>query len=307
MYSDRGLSAAAAEAGVPLASVEDGFLRSVGLGSAFLPPASIVVDATGIYYDPRRPSDLERILATHPFEAALLERARALRERLVELGLSKYNVGAHAELDIPRDRPVVLVVGQVDDDRSVVVGAPDVGGNLGLLKAARARNPDAFLIYKPHPDVVAGYRIGHIPQHVTDVLADLVISDVSIVELFPLVDRVETMSSLAGFEALLRGIPVTCHGRPFYAGWGLTEDLVACERRGRRLELDALVAGTLILYPRYLDPVSMRPCPPEFVVERLAEAMAAERAAGISGRKRIRNTVVRLRHQLLGPIGRALR
>ena len=40
----------------------------------------------------------------------------------------------------------------------------------------------------------------------------------------------ETMTSLAGFEALLRGKPVTTHGQPFYAGWGLTEDI--CPVRG---------------------------------------------------------------------------
>ena len=33
------------------------------------------------------------------------------------------------------------------------------------------------------------------------------------------------MTSLMGFEALLRGIPVTTLGTPFYAGWGLTTDL----------------------------------------------------------------------------------
>ena len=76
------------------------------------------------------------------------------------------------------------------------------------------------------------------------------------------------MTSLAGFEALLRGLRVVVYGRPFYAGWGLTTDLPPFDR-GRRLSLDQLVAGALILYPRYLDPLTRLPCGPEILIERL--------------------------------------
>jgi capsular polysaccharide export protein len=76
------------------------------------------------------------------------------------------------------------------------------------------------------------------------------------------------MTSLAGFEALLRHRQVTVYGRPFYAGWGLTTDMMAIDR-GRRLSLEELVAGALILYPRYLDPVTRLPCGPEVIIERL--------------------------------------
>jgi capsular polysaccharide export protein len=79
---------------------------------------------------------------------------------------------------------------------------------------------------------------------------------------------------LSGFEALLRGRRVVTHGRPFYAGWGLTEDRDPPPRRGRRLSLDELVAAALILYPRYRDPVTGLPCPPEVLLERLAAAPA---------------------------------
>jgi capsular polysaccharide export protein len=78
-----------------------------------------------------------------------------------------------------------------------------------------------------------------------------------------------------GFEALLRGLPVACHGLPFYAGWGLTEDLAPCPRRGRRLDVDALVAGALLLYPYYVDPRSGRPCTPEWLLEHLPRVPSA--------------------------------
>lgn len=80
------------------------------------------------------------------------------------------------------------------------------------------------------------------------------------------------MTSLTGFEALLRGVPVTTLGAPFYAGWGLTRDLGAVPARrlaGRRPSLEALVHATLVAYPRYRDPVSGRPCTVEVIADRL--------------------------------------
>ena len=63
------------------------------------------------------------------------------------------------------------------------------------------------------------------------------------------------MTSLSGFDALLRGKRVVVYGRPFYAGWGLTEDRLSIPRRQRQLTLDALVAGALLRYPIYWDPI----------------------------------------------------
>ena len=89
-------------------------------------------------------------------------------------------------------------------------------------------------------------------------------------ELLALVGEVHTLTSLTGFEALLRGKPVFTYGQPFYAGWGLTEDRDPPPRRGRPLSLDALVAGALVLHLRCIDPLTGLPCPPELLVERLA-------------------------------------
>src|SRR5206468_9475368 len=83
-------------------------------------------------------------------------------------------------------------------------------------------------------------------------------------------DEVHVNTSQAGFEALLRGKAVTTYGVPFYAGWGLTKDLGPVPvRRSTIRTIDELVAATLLLYPRYLDPVTGLPCPAEIVVERL--------------------------------------
>jgi len=83
---------------------------------------------------------------------------------------------------------------------------------------------------------------------------------------------VHTMSSLTGFEALLRGKQVFTHGLPFYAGWGLTQDALSCPRRQRQLSLDALLAGTLIIYPGYADPTTHQLCHIESVITLLEQA-----------------------------------
>ena len=247
--------------------VEDGFLRSRGLGAELVPPLSLVTDRTGIYYDPRSASELEGWIARRAtLTQGQARRAERLIAALTARGLSKYNLGGAAP-DLPAGHRV-LVPGQVEDDASILCGAGDIRSNLDLLRAARAARPDAVIIYKPHPDVEAGLRRGAVAA---EGLADLVASGADPAALLDQVDEVWTMTSLLGFEALLRGRAVTVLGAPFYAGWGLTTDLGEIpQRRSARPALAGLVHAALIDYPRYLDPVTGLPCPVEVAVERLS-------------------------------------
>jgi capsular polysaccharide export protein len=253
-----------------LIEVEDGFLRSHGLGADCVPPLSITVDSAGAYFDPAAPSELENLLQNGSFNAALLDRARCLRQLIIAAGLSKYGRG-EVELSRRSDRRHILVPGQVEDDRSVQTGGCGLATNLDLLKRVREQAPDAYIIYKAHPDVVAGHRTGAIPDRVCLQYADEIASDEPITSLIAMVDEVHVNTSLAGFEALMREKQVTTYGVPFYSGWGLTCDLGPVPaRRSARRTLDELVAATLLLYPRYLDPETGLPCPPEVVVARLS-------------------------------------
>jgi capsular polysaccharide export protein len=267
------LEKACARERVELHRVEDGFVRSAGLGASFVPPSSLVFDSRGIFYDAGEPSDLEVMLEEADFPPEMIERAARLREKLVASRTTKYNVNAR-----PLERiesggvPIILVPGQVEDDASIQRGSPYLKRNIDLLKAVRVRHPDDFIVYKPHPDVEAGYRRGRVSEREAAPYADRIVTRGPILDLIESADRIETMTSLAGFEALLRGKPVTTYGQPFYAGWGLTEDIFPVTRRTRRRSLDELVLAALILYPRYLDPVSGLRCPPELLVERLAIA-----------------------------------
>lgn len=249
--------------------LEDGFLRSVGLGTDLIRPMSWVVDGRGIYYDATNPSDLEVVLATSVFEPGLLARAAALREILVASGLTKYNVGNHSWNPPSVSQRLILVPGQVESDASLKYGAPGVRRNMDLLRAVREANPDAYVIYKPHPDVVARLRAAGQGESAALQWCDEVVTDVSMDRLLEAVDEAQVMTSLAGFEALLRGKPVTCYGQPFYAGWGLTKDIVPLARRTRHLTLDELVAGVLILYPVYFDRLGRGLISPEVAMEQL--------------------------------------
>ncbi|MCB1400961.1 MAG: capsular polysaccharide biosynthesis protein, partial [Rhodobacteraceae bacterium] len=248
--------------------IEDGFLRSRGLGADLVPPLSLVTDRQGIYYDPAHHSDLEDLIA-RPLTAWQEARATRLLAGIRDARLTKYNLaGQNPPL---REGRRILVAGQVEDDASIRLGAGEICTNLALLRRARAENPGAVILFKPHPDVEAGLRKGHVPQDEALRHADAVLQKSDITALLDQCEEVWTMTSLLGFEALLRGKRVTTTGAPFYAGWGLTRDLGRIPaRRGGQVSLAQLVHAALIAYPRYLDPVTHLPCPPELIVERLA-------------------------------------
>lgn len=253
--------------------IEDGFLRSRGLGADLIPALSLVCDDLGIYYDPVRESRLERLIALRArLRADQAIRAEALIATITRHGLSKYNLGSEVP-DLPEGHRI-LVPGQVEDDASIRLGAGAITTNLGLLQKVRAENPKALVLYKPHPDVEAGLRPGALSRSQLDGLADMVLTGVDPASLLNDVQEVWTMTSLLGFEAILRGVPVTTTGAPFYAGWGLTRDLgVIPVRRSARPTRAGLAHAALIDYPRYLDPVTGLPCPVEVVAQRLAEGM----------------------------------
>ena len=271
--------------------VEDGFLRSRGLGANLIPPLSLVTDDLGIYYDPNRPSRLEALIAA-PLPPGGAERSKRLITALIKGGATKYNSGSTSLPGLPKGHRI-LVPGQVEDDASVVQGAATIRTNLALLQATRAANPTAILIYKPHPDVEAGLRPGAIADARLAGLADVTLRHADPAASIDLCDEVWTITSTLGFEALLRGKRVACLGMPFYAGWGLTRDL--CPVPQRRLDLAEqareqgpiglirLAHAALISYPRYFDPVSRKACPPEVALDRLIFGPIPRPGAGHRG------------------------
>ncbi len=285
---------------IRIVRLEDGFLRSVGLGADLIHPVSWVIDQSGIYYDARQPSDLELLLLNTVFSGQLLARAALLRERIVLSGLTKYNLGS-----LRWQRPsgvltVILVPGQVETDASIYFGAVGITGNLALLQTVRRANPDAYIVYKPHPDVVAGLRAQGQGESAAKQWCDELVVDSAMQEMLNQVDEVHVMTSLTGFEALLRGIKVVCYGQPFYAGWGLSDDVIPVTRRHRLLSLDELVAASLILYPTYVSRRTGKITTPEQALDELVAWRSGEQKTknaiyGISWWRKIMRIGLRIR------------
>ncbi|MGD9889557.1 MAG: hypothetical protein AB7S56_09870 [Halothiobacillaceae bacterium] len=255
--------------------IEDGFLRSVGLGADLIQPVSWVVDPLGMYYDARHASRLERLLEKSEFTAEMQARAARVREAIVAAGLTKYNLGAAKWVKPAGKQKIVLVVGQVETDASLKYGAPGIHQNMALLKTVRTHCGDeAYIVYKPHPDVVAKLRAKGVNEDQADVLADEVLLAGDMASLVTQVDEVHVMTSLTGFEALLRGVKVVTYGQPFYAGWGLTDDKLPLARRSRTLNLNELIAGVLLIYPVYFSADQKHLVPIETAIAQLQHAKA---------------------------------
>ena len=278
--------------------IEDGFLRSRGLGAELVPPLSLVTDRTGLYYDPSKPSDLDRLVAkSDKLPLAEIERIARLVTQILRSDLSKYNLSGDCPT-VPTDRRRILVVGQVEDDASVVLGAADIKTNADLLKFVREDNPAACLLWKPHPDVEAGLRNGVVDPAMISELADVILPNVSAAAALLNCDEVWTITSTLGFEALLRSIPVVCAGMPFYAGWGLTRDIAPRPaHREMAATLEGLAHAALIGYPRYFDPETGDPLSPEQAVAILAAQSNAPHAA-------LRLSAVQRLHQFVRRLGR---
>lgn len=244
--------------------VEDGFIRSIGLGADHTKPLSLAFDDHGIYYDATAPSRLEEILQT--IKSRMGNKEAVLAQQLIELindhYISKYNFPeradsnvAHqqsflAELKLPDD--CVLAIGQVEDDQSVLKGAPAGVSNLTLVEAAISENPGKKVVFRPHPDTWYKKRSDSTRIEEIRQIATIIPPEIPTREIWPFVSQVYTITSLLGMEALIRGLSVVCLGAPFYSGWGLTSDRCKVSRRNAELRLEELVYGAYFLYPDYL-------------------------------------------------------
>lgn len=242
--------------GENLIRVEDGFLRSKGLGVAFNLPLSLIFDDVGLYYDATAPSRLEQILNCSSLTHTQTDAVGELIELIREHNLTKYNF-PRKEVTLPKEaagKQLILVPGQVEGDASITLGSPSVKTNEDLLVRVRAANPQAYILFKPHPDLLARLRKGAPLSNLLRNNCDHIILEGDLISWVKAVDEVHTMTSTVGFEALIHQKRVITYGMPFYAGWGLTTDHQTCLRRTRTLTLDELINGALIEYPTYLNP-----------------------------------------------------
>ena len=250
--------------------LEDGFIRSIGLGVHGSPSFSLVEDDVGIYYDATAPSKLENILNTYDFasDEILMQTAKKAMSLIKEHHISKYNnaldVSDEFRLKYSLDAGSasgmmkVLIVAQTAGDSSLEYGLAEKFTTKQIISDAMSENQNASVYIKIHPDVLSGKKssdiaVDDIPDNCT-----VIDEDVNPISLLKLFDKVYTKTSGMGMEALVLGLEVVCYGMPYYAGWGVTEDRQNCDRRVRELSVEELFAGAYIRYTRYYNPYTKK-------------------------------------------------
>jgi capsular polysaccharide export protein len=237
--------------------LEDGFIRSVGLGVEGSPSFSIVQDDIGIYYDATSPSKLEEILNSYDFknDKELMAIAKKAKQKIIEYKISKYNNFKKIDLSyLDNSKEKVLIIAQTAGDSSLEYGLGNRFTTQEIIDDAINDNPDAQVYIKIHPDVLVGKKESDINPKDIPPKCQILQDNANPIELLQYFDKVYTKTSGMGMEALLLDKEVYCFGMPFYAGWGVTKDRLVSKRRNRKLTVDEIFAGAYILYSNYYNP-----------------------------------------------------
>ena len=184
--------------------VEDGFVRSVQLGATKAPPMSLCLDSKTPYFDATRPSELEDLLGSYVLDEKENDAAKKNLQSFLDSKVSKYNHNPHCspiKIYGKKNKKRVLVIGQVEDDASIIYGCNEKINNNDLVRLAHAENPNAEIFYKPHPDVLAGYRDYFSKPEDVSHLCKIVSDNVSLPSCLSSIDHVCTITSLSGLEA----------------------------------------------------------------------------------------------------------
>jgi capsular polysaccharide export protein len=240
--------------------LEDGFIRSIGLGVEGFPSFSIVLDDIGIFYDATTPSKLENILLSYDFKSdkPLLLEAKSAISLICEHQISKYNHApkvAKGFFKNEREKQV-LIIAQTAGDKSLEYGMGTRFTTKEMIDTAIKENPLSDIYLKIHPDVLSGKKESDIQICEIPKECYLLKEDINPISLLQNFTKVYTKTSQMGFEALLVGCDTVCFGMPFYAGWGVTDDRVDCPRRNRQLKIEEVFAAAYILYSKYYNPIT---------------------------------------------------
>ncbi len=241
--------------------IEDGFIRSLGLGINDSPSFSIVEDDIGIYYDATAPSRLENILNSYDFasDKKLMQNTKKAIDLIKKYHISKYNNA----VDVPHTyfqnkEKKVLVIAQTAGDASLEYGMLNNYTTDNMINAAIEENPNAKVYLKIHPDVLSGKRKSDIDIVAARKKSIVIEENFNPISLLKHFNKVYTKTSGMGFEALLCGCECVCFGMPFYAGWGITDDRSTCSRRKAKRTVKEVFAAAYILYTRYYNPYKKR-------------------------------------------------
>ncbi|MFA0471720.1 hypothetical protein AB4564_14160, partial [Vibrio sp. 10N.222.51.E8] len=237
--------------------IEDGFIRSVGLGIEKIKPISLLIDSKSIHFDRARISELEHIISNYKHSVANEERAKQCIRFIKEYGIDKYNLGSKKSLvEFDKDKEYILVIGQVDSDDSIKFSCIDKITSNELVYFVKMRHPKASIIYRPHPEVLRKLQLQKDNYQKLKKICFVDESQSSLSSLLTsdAINTVYTISSLSGFESLLYNKQVFVFGSPFYSDWSLTRDVTKLNRRGN-VSLEGVFYCSYIVYPTYICPI----------------------------------------------------
>lgn len=157
--------------------------------------------------------------------------------------ISKYNNQLKEFPKPNNDKKNILIVDQTYGDQSIQLEEDTAIVFQRMLDTAIEENSDCNIFLKIHPEQLVGRRLGFYTTNKDDIKPGQVyinrekypqvhfITDFyNPIDLLSKMDKVYTVSSQIGFEALLFRKSVITFGMPFYAGYGFTDDRCTDEK-----------------------------------------------------------------------------
>ena len=264
--------------------IEDTFIRSV-MASAqklssnndiYFASCGYTIDDLSHYVDVTRPTRIETVLNSDwSISAEEKKRARLLIDKIISNKITKYNNQPIVQPNIGRKGVnKVLVIDQSYNDYSIIKGNANDKTFESMLSCAIKDNPDADILIKTHPDAVGELSLNQkcYYQNTNSEGNIYKLTDmINPISLINYVDKVYVCSSQFGFEALMCGKDVYTFGMPFYANWGLTNDVQKCNRRCKNRTLEEVFYIAYVMFSIYINPKTNKPCEIEDAIDFLIE------------------------------------
>lgn len=238
-------------------------IRVIAVENCFLPDYALVDSYSGFIINRHELAEREPVNYRSPSGLkSSAELQKMWREQVARKTPEHSTGGVNiATLGLPADKKIILLLGQVANDASIVMDSTifkTTAEFIGEVAAIVGRHADWFLVVRLHPkeawhvdssgrdDFPGEYLWDNTLRAIEASGAELpknclVVSgpDVSTYELMELSEVGVTINSQAGLEMLLLGKPVLTAGRCFYANKSFTRDVDQREK----LEA-ALIAAT---------------------------------------------------------------
>ena len=267
---------------LPLITVEDGFLRSLGSGIHSV-GASFIKDDLGVYFDLTTPNRLQELIADcmAQWSDDKERHAQRLINKIITHQLSKYNqtiIAPDLSALANNDKPHIIIIDQVANDASITGAGATADSFFAMLAHAKERYSNANIWIKAHPAGKGYFTPKDIPK---PFYLDAPCNPIALISQ---ACAVYTVSSHMGFEALMLGKAVHNFGVNWYAGFGLTDDDFVKNmpiyqnliRHHQQLNitqpsLSQLFYASYVLYSHYANPATGQACDIETLMNYLTD------------------------------------